>query len=207
MRKIISQKYVTIIIVAINIAVWGYLELGGYTMDTDYMLMHGAMCPGALDMLGQPWRLVSAMFLHFGVEHLINNMLIFALLAYRLEPVVGHIGLIILYMSSGVIGNYVSYVHMMDTGNYAVSAGASGAVFGVIGALIPLLIIHKGKIGDLNIKGALIMAGLSLYYGFTVTGIDNVCHITGFITGILLGAIIGKIVDFIRKNQYTVNDM
>ncbi|MCR5468688.1 MAG: rhomboid family intramembrane serine protease [Lachnospiraceae bacterium] len=190
-------------LVVVNVAVWLYLEMGGYTEDASYMYLHGAMCPGALEDGGERWRVVTAMFLHFGIEHLINNMLLLTVLAYRLEPVVGHIGLAIIYFVSGIVGNIVSYIAMMSSGDYSISAGASGAVFGVMGALIPVLLIFRGKMKNLNLKGVLIMIGLSLYYGFTVTGVDNICHITGLLTGILLGTIIGKVIDFIRKNQYT----
>ncbi|MCR5271577.1 MAG: rhomboid family intramembrane serine protease [Lachnospiraceae bacterium] len=172
-------------------------------MNNEYMYVNGAMYPGALDVDGEPWRLFSAMFLHFGVEHLINNMLIFVLLAFRLEPVIGHLSLLIIYFTSGIVANLVSYEVMMYTKDYVISAGASGAVFGVIGALIPIIIINKGRLGDLRLRGVTLMAALSLYYGFTTDGIDNVCHITGLVTGIVLGAIIGKVIDFKTKNQYT----
>jgi len=197
-----KNYYITAIILIINISAWICLELQGTTLDATFMYHHGAMYPGAIEK-GEYYRLVSSMFMHFGVEHLINNMLMLVVLGYRLEAYVGHVGLGLIYMCSGIIGNIISYMHTMEEGANNVSAGASGAVFGIIGALLILVIMNKGRLYDLTAKGMALMVVLSLYYGFTATGVDNVAHVAGAITGAILGGIIGKIIDFIRKRQYT----
>ena len=78
----------------------------------------------------------------------------------------------------------------MFTGDYAVSAGASGAVFGIIGALVYVAMRNHGRIGDVSERGLLLMAALTLYHGFTSTGIDNLAHIGGFVSGFLLGVLL-----------------
>ena len=73
--------------------------------------------------------------------------------------------------------------------NPAVSAGASGCVFGVIGGLLAWAVFHKGRVGTLTAKGLMGMAALSLYFGFTTAGVDNWGHIGGLLGGFLLGGI------------------
>jgi len=197
-----KKYYITAILLIINVVVWIVLELQGSTLDGGFMYLHGAMYPSAFAE-GDYYRMITSMFMHFGVEHLINNMLLLVVLGYRLEAYVGHLGFGVIYFCAGIVGNIASYVHNANAGKNVVSAGASGAVFGIIGALLILVIINKGRLYDLTIKGMLFMVALSLYFGFTATGIDNVAHVAGFITGVVLGVIIGKIIDFIRKRQYT----
>ena len=71
-----------------------------------------------------------------------------------------------------------------------VSAGASGAIFGVVGGLLTAVLKNKGRLEDLNIRQLAIMAALSLYLGFTERGVDNVAHIAGLAMGILFGMIL-----------------
>jgi len=76
------------------------------------------------------------------------------------------------------------------TGEFAVSAGASGAVFGILGALLYVAIRNKGRIGTVSGRGLLFMIGLSLYYGFTSSGVDNLAHIGGLIAGFVFAVLL-----------------
>ena len=71
-----------------------------------------------------------------------------------------------------------------------VSAGASGAIFGVVGGLLTAVLRNKGRLEDLNIRQLVFMAALSLYLGFTESGVDNVAHVAGLLLGILFGLIL-----------------
>lgn len=106
------------------------------------------------------------MFIHFGLPHLVNNMVIFCCVGSRLERAAGHFKMFVIYMLSGIGGGLLSYFMMLYSGDYAVSAGASGAVFGTIGGLIWVVIRHRGRFKGLTVKGMILMAVLSLYYGF-----------------------------------------
>ena len=70
------------------------------------------------------------------------------------------------------------------------SAGASGAVFAVLGAMIYVLLRHRGRLQDLTVRGMLFMAALSLYYGFTSAGVDNAAHVGGLICGLILALLL-----------------
>ena len=89
------------------------------------------------------------------------------------------------FSSAGIGGGLLSYIMMLLSGNYAVSGGASGAVFGVIGGLLWVVIYHRGKLEGMTTKGILIMIVLSLYFGFTSIGVDNWCHVGGMLCGFL----------------------
>lgn len=176
---------VTAIIAVVNILVWILLEAAGSTYDTEFMTAWGAAyTPYILE--GQWWRLLTCTFLHFGAEHLFNNMLIFVLTGMRLELFLGKVPFAMLYLISGLSGSAMSLIMDLKAGEIVVSAGASGAVFGVLGGLIAGALFHHGKVGDLSLKGLFIMLALNLYNGFTTAGVDNWGHIGGFLGGFIL---------------------
>ncbi len=198
---------VTVILIGMNLGIWLVLEICGDTQDTEYMLRCGAAYTPYLIERGEWQRMFSCMFLHFGADHLINNMLMLGLMGMRLEYVMGSIPYGLLYILSGLCGSFLSLYQEGRTGGFAVSAGASGAVFGIVGALIAWALWHKGKVEGLSVRGLLGMAALSLYYGFTSADVDNWGHIGGLLGGFLLGCIvslISKAIDFIRKKPYTI---
>lgn len=198
---------VTVVMILINAGVWIILEIAGSTHESLYMLEHGASYAPAVLEQGEWWRLFTSMFLHFGAEHLCNNMLILGLMGMRLEYVLGSARFGILYLLSGLCGSLLSVWQETASGDFAVSAGASGAVFGVVGGLIAWAVLHKGKVEGLTLKGLVGMAALSLYYGFSTAGVDNWGHIGGFLGGLAIGsifAILSKIVDFKKRKPYTM---
>lgn len=176
----------TISLAAINIIAFFVLELLGDTQDVDFMMRTGAVYPVRLAENGEYWRLFTATFMHFGFEHLINNMLILLCAGPILERALGHPKFIALYLCAGVGGSTLSYLQMLKSGEYAVSAGASGAIFGIIGALLWIVIRHRGRYETLTGKGLLFMIVISLYYGIRTGGIDNWGHIGGLVMGFLL---------------------
>ncbi len=185
-----KQAPVTITFAVINVLVFLVLSFGGQTEDAYYMLEHGAMYTPFI-MEGEHYRMFTSMFLHFGMEHLLSNMLTLIVFGYYLEPVLGSVKTALIYIISGLGGNALSLVVDLSEVNPAVSAGASGAIFGLTGALLCLTLIHRGRIGNVTRHGMIIMIALSLYNGYTSEGIDNMAHIGGLITGILLTLIVG----------------
>ncbi len=180
-----KRPIVTIVLVLINVAVWCILELMGNTLDGTFIAEYGGMYP-ELVRNGETYRLFTAMFLHFGAEHLANNMILLAAAGSKLEAAVGSIRYLMIYIGAGLAGNLLSFYVMIRSGAYAVCAGASGAVFGIIGALAWAAIRNKGKIEGLTTKGLLFMILLCLYYGITTAGVDNWAHIGGVLGGFFL---------------------
>ncbi len=178
------------VIVALNVLVFFVLDLMGDTESGSFMYAHGAMFPDAVLADGEWYRLVTCMFVHFGIRHVANNMLILFFLGDNLERALGHVKYVILYLLSGLGGSVCSLLYMARTGDYAVSGGASGAIFGVIGALIYIVVRNRGRLEDLTANRLIFMAVLTLYYGFTATGVDNLAHVGGLVSGILLGLLL-----------------
>ena len=179
----------TAALIVVNVAVFIFLSFGGMTEDAYYMLRNGAMYLPLLQQ-GEYYRMFTSIFLHFGFSHLVNNMLMLGVMGWQLELVVGRIKFLIIYFAAGLGGNVLSALAELRTGDYAVSAGASGAIFGIIGALLYIAVRNHGQIGNVSGQGILIMVALTLYYGFTSSGVDNFAHIGGLATGFVLAVLL-----------------
>lgn len=186
-----SQKksYVTGILILANVIYFLYLEIAGSSEDVMFMLEKGAMFAPAV-LIGQEYyRLVTAMFMHFGIDHIINNMIVLFALGDHLERALGHIKFLILYLVCGIGSNVISMM-LGGADSMIVSAGASGAVFGVTGGLLAAVLVNRGRLENLSMRQMVIMIALSLYLGFTESGVDNIAHISGLILGVIFGLIL-----------------
>lgn len=180
----------TIILVVLNVLVFLAVEFTGFSQDTVHMLDWGAAYTPCIVEEGETYRIFTSMFLHFGIEHLINNMLVLFVLGSRLERVIGSLRFAVIYFLGGIAGNVVSLLYDLKQGEAAVSAGASGAVFAVMGGMILVVLCNKGRLEDLSMRQILILAVFSLYFGFTSSGVDNAAHLGGFLAGFILAVIV-----------------
>lgn len=180
----------TIALAAVNVAVFLALSFQGATEDAGFMLEHGAMYGPDILYAGKYYELITCMFLHFGFEHLMNNMISLILLGWQLEQELGSVKYLLIYFLSGLGGNLLSLAVEQRTADYAVSAGASGAIFGIIGALFYVALRNHGRIGNVSGKGLLFLAALTLYHGMTSGGINNEAHLGGAVAGIGLAVIL-----------------
>lgn len=194
-----KKAYMTIMLAAVNVLIFFALTAQGMTEDPQFMLYHGAMYVPYVAEAGEYYRLFTSMFLHFGFDHLINNMVILLVMGWNLEQEIGKIKYLIIYLGSGLCGNILSAVFEIRVEEYSVSAGASGAIFGLIGALLYVAVRNRGRIGNVTGRGIVFMIVLSLYYGFTSTGVDNAAHIGGLISGFLLSVCLY----WKRKSKYS----
>ena len=204
-----NKPFITGTIIIINIVVFVICEILGSTLDTQFMLEHGAMYPENINK-GEIYRLLTSSFLHFGFMHILNNMFVLGASGTILEEAIGHVKFFILYIISGIGGSLLSYVMMIKSGQYAVSAGASGAIFGIVAGLLWVVIKNNGRYKTLTKKGVLFMIILIVYLGITTEGTDNWGHIGGLISGFIICILIyrkPKNIDFTDQNQYTdIND-
>ena len=179
------RRYVNLLIVAANIVLFFLVELTGDSTDTGHMVRWGAAwLPDILNR--QVYRLFVCMFLHFGITHLGNNMLVLLFLGDTLEKITGHFKYGVICLGGGLIGSIISCVHEYMTGAYYVSAGAPGCVFAVTGALLYIVIRERGRLGTLTVRRMVILAALSVYNGFVSTSVDNYAHIGGLLGGFVL---------------------
>lgn len=209
-RATFFAKY---LLVGINVAVYLAMVMNhvSATLPTVAQITHwGADNAGLVLYAGQWWRIVTAMFVHVGILHIGLNMWCLWALADLAEPVMGSTGLIAVYLLTGAAGNLLSTLvnwwqflpewhryHMISV--FPAGAGASGAVFGIAGALIvllksPRLPVPPGELKRIR-RSVIYFAGINLVLGFSInvgtsvigSGIlvDNMAHLGGFLCGLL----------------------
>ncbi|MDO4292308.1 MAG: rhomboid family intramembrane serine protease [Eubacteriales bacterium] len=142
---------------------------------------------------GGAYRLVTSAFLHADIEHLINNMLLLYCCGDIVERSLGRLRFLILYFGSAVCGNLLSAAFELSTGSFYSSIGASGAVFGLTGALLFLVIARSRAAAHISLQRALIAVFLSLYAGFAGAYVNNAAHVGGLLSGFLLGFLLSVI--------------
>lgn len=180
----------TAALIIINIAVFLVMSMIGNMEEAVFMLQHGAVYEPLVIEEHEFYRIFTSIFLHFGISHLMNNMVMLGALGWNLELEIGKGRFLIIYLLSGIGGNLLSLYHSVSVEEYAVSAGASGAVFGLMGALLYVVIANGGRLGRLSGRGLLIMAALSFYFGLTSSGVDNWAHIGGLLSGFFLAFVL-----------------
>ena len=184
-------------LIVLNIIVFILTEITGGSQNTNNMLSWGAMYVPFIVENQEYFRVFTSIFLHFGMAHLANNMLVQFVLGEYLERSIGKIKYLLLYLLGGIGGNLISGYLELHSGSFAVSAGASGAVFAVMGGLIYVVLINRGYLEDLTTKKLLVMAGFSLYFGFTSTGVDNAAHVGGLLCGFVIAMLFYR-----KRNQF-----
>ena len=175
---------ISALFVLINIVYFLILELIGATSNIEEMVRFGASRADLVFFNYEYFRLVSSMFMHFDIMNIAGNMIILFLLGERLEHVIGKV--ILIYLLSGIFSSVFSCIYDIYVNDMVVSAGASGAVFGIIGALIYILAVSKRMVEGLELRSMILMTVLMLYYGFTSSNVDNIAHIAGGLIGFVL---------------------
>lgn len=137
------------------------------------------------------YRLITSMFLHGGIDHLVGNMIILFVLGAILERYTGHIVFFILYMITGICGNLLTIVFEVRNGLSWNSIGASGAIMGLIGFLLVWFVASGGRyLGDSYTLGRLFILAIYVYQAIRYQeGINNIAHLGGFTAGFFFGLI------------------
>jgi len=210
-RPLWAAAPATYLLVGINCAVFLGMVLQGISawMPTVDQLMHwGADRANNVLINGEWWRIVSAMFVHVGILHLATNMWCLWNLGLLAEPLMGSAGLLAVYILTGAAGNLLSTFNnwvfpFRDSAGapiFQAGAGASGAVFGIAGALIVLLKANRLPVPAVEVKRLRksviyfavinLIIGFSINFGSQITGVavDNSAHIGGFACGLLFAA-------------------
>ncbi len=176
------------ILVTANLLVWlVHVFLGVDPMDPkplDLLRLGGSLYEATKQ---QPWRLLVSTFMHAGFAHLAWNMIALLQLGTIAQRFYGTAGLLLVYFGSGLGGAIAS---LQFGAKQAVSVGASGAIFGLMGALIASALTKRQSLGAEAAKGLLVMGGVyvvfNLFIGLTKPGIDNAAHFGGLISGGLI---------------------
>lgn len=184
--KLFSKKtpYITYIIMGICFIMFLITGMGD---DTGVLIEYGAN----LDVLvknGEYYRLLTSMFLHSGLLHLFFNMYALYIIGPQVESFFGKTKYLIIYLLSGISGSLLSVAFNVNT----VSVGASGAIFGLFGALLYFGYNYRGYLGNVIKSQILPVVIINLIFGFISTGVDVAGHIGGLIGGIIVSSVLGS---------------
>lgn len=160
--------------------------LGNGSTDNYTLLVFGANVD-TLTKNGDYYRLFTSMFLHIGILHLLCNMYSLYIIGKEVENVFGKVKYLIIYLLSGIAGSILSLAFNHNT----ICAGASGAIFGLLGALLYFGYYYRTYLGVTLTRSIIPVIVLNLIIGFTSSGIDNAAHIGGLVGGILIAMAVG----------------
>lgn len=199
MEKKTEIPFVSVFIVAVNVILFFACDIYGerlyYSTELD---------PKRVLVYGEYWRTVSAMFVHANIEHLFNNMVILLFMGAMIEKGIGHVAFGLIYIISGLGGNFLSLLYKVINHIDIASVGASAAIFGMDGLLLAVVLFSRKRIPDVTPKRLMLMIILTLYSGFRSSNIDNAAHVGGLVTGFSLGVIyciISQIFNNMRKGR------
>jgi rhomboid protease GluP len=140
---------------------------------------------GPLVTTGEYWRLFTANFLHIGLMHIALNLYALYIVGTEVEMFYGPWRFLVIYLLSGLSGAIASYAF-----TYGLSAGASTAVFGLIGTLVAFFVRNRDVFGEMSrtrLTNLVVVIAINIFYGLSVGTIDNWGHAGGFIGGVVLG--------------------
>jgi len=197
---------VTQAIFGINVAVFIAMALAGVSMLDNPSwqdLVHWGANFGPLTVSGQWWRLLTCIFVHGGLLHIAFNMWCLWDLGRLAESVYGHWTFALVYLIAGLSASLASLIW----NPVILSVGASGAIFGIAGALIASFYLGEFSLPRAAMTGMLrsvvVFVGYNLFFGAVIARTDNAAHIGGLLMGLLLGALIAKIApghdDYLRR--------
>ncbi len=187
-EKIFSPKkiVVTKVLILLNIIMFlAMYILGNGSTNTDTLLNFGANY-GPLVKAGEVYRLLTGSFLHVGIIHILFNMYALYIIGSQLENFLGKWKFLIVYLISAITGSMLSIVF-----SSSISAGASGAIFGLLGSLLYFGYHYRVYLGNVLIRQIVPLIILNIALGFLLPGVDNASHIGGLVGGLLVTMALG----------------
>ena len=183
-----KKPIITFILIALNILVFILMYmLGNGSLNTKTLIDFGAnYLPYTKS--GDYFRLITSAFVHIGLTHIVLNMYSLFIIGPNIEYFYGKIKYIIIYLYSALIGSLFTVV--LSSSN-TVAAGASGAIFGLLGAMIYFGYHYRGYIGNAILSRIIPIVLINLFFGFITPGIGNAAHIGGLIGGYIISMAVG----------------
>ena len=186
------DKYMmlTNILIAINLLVFlisAWISKNIFNIDIYTLIIMGAKVNSLIDK-GQVWRLITCAFLHGGLIHIFFNMYALKILGPEIEYVYGKVKYLVIYLLSAIAASIFSYIF----GPQSVSVGASGAIFGLFGAMLIFGIKHRKQMGKAYMMNILQVIFVNVIIGISSSNIDNAAHFGGLIVGALIALLLGE---------------
>ncbi|MBN2898100.1 MAG: rhomboid family intramembrane serine protease [Clostridia bacterium] len=177
------------ILMALNISIFALVFIIDPKLSTSTLIQFGAKINYKI-VEGEYWRLLTTMFLHANIPHLLFNMMALNIFSRDLEVIYGKKKFIAIYLISGFIGSFGSFVFDDN-----VAVGASGAIFGLLGANLYLFTINPEAYKKIYGSDILVLIGVNLVYGFMTPQIDNAAHLCGLVGGYFASWSLGMITE------------
>lgn len=178
---------VNTMIVLVNVLLFLWMSLSSENSSL-WLYRHGAIQVAEFIADPQWWRLLASAFLHFSFSHLFGNMVVLWYIGNFLEQLIGWWRYLLLYLAVAVGANVLSVAWYWYTYDWNVlTAGASGAIFGVVGMMLYIVIRERGHIQGVTIQQMVLMVIFTLYTGFANSGVNNSAHVGGLMVGFLCG--------------------
>lgn len=186
------DKYMmlTNILIAVNLLVFlisAWISKNIFDIDIYTLIIMGAKVNSLIDK-GQVWRLITCAFLHGGLIHIFFNMYALKILGPEIEYVYGKVKYLVIYLLSAIAASIFSYIF----GPQSVSVGASGAIFGLFGAMLIFGIKHRKQMGKAYMMNILQVIFVNVIIGISSSNIDNAAHFGGLIVGALIALLLGE---------------
>jgi membrane associated rhomboid family serine protease len=190
---LVGRRVLVRAILTFNVLLWLLLALSGGSTDTAQLIRAGAKSDGLI-LAGQYWRLITPIFLHYGALHLVLNGLGLLIFGELFERLYGSMQFALLYFVAGIASVVTSCFF-----GYGLMVGASGAIFGLAGALDVYGYRYRARIprryGAMFGGGLLPLIGLNIVFGLIVPGIDNSAHLGGLAAGALVALFLRPLAD------------
>lgn len=184
---------VTLIFFVLNVIGYVWCVRSG-----DMAYTKGSMNAGSVIVDRQYYRFLTCMFLHVDIGHIVSNMIFLIGLGQMVETAVGHVRFAVLYLLSGLGASVFSFLYAVFVGDPRNSIGASGAVFGLIGALLIIVLIHHGRYKGVSAGRLVFAIAYMIYSGARAVGIDNAAHVGG----LLCGTVVSAVMYLCRRKDY-----
>lgn len=185
---------VTSILLAIMGIYFIVISLNGGTTNTEALVNFGAFFPPYIIQNNEYYRFITSIFIHIGVAHIFFNGYALYIFGTQIERVMGSMKYIMFFLITGIGGNVVTYIVSLssETAFLTVSAGASGSLFGILGAFLYLIRKHKNMISPEGRKSILTMLAINLGITLLVPNISITAHFGGLAIGYLTSYIFIK---------------
>jgi membrane associated rhomboid family serine protease len=185
LTKVSKHSYLSLFLILVNVAVWVMLEYRGGSTNSSTLISYGAMNTILIQSTHQYWRFFSAMFLHIGFTHLAYNVFALYIFGSRLEKYINAKKYLFIYLFSGLLGSLVSYFGSVFMGTSVTSAGASGAIYGLLGAILILSKASGQSVDGLSSYMMWLIFISGIVFSVVSPSVDAFAHIGGFIGGII----------------------
>ncbi len=182
------RSRITFIFLAIMIVYFIFITLNGGTTDVNTLIRYGAFYPPLVKFYGEYYRFITSIFIHIGIMHIFFNGYALYIFGPQIERLLGPKKFLLFFLLTGVGGNLATYLFNFTS----ISAGASGSLFGILGAFLYLVHRHRDMVTPGGRRQIFSLITINLVLTFVVPSISTTAHLGGLAMGYLLSYVFIK---------------